>query len=127
MWKFMSSVLSMLYPQAATIARQEKKPFNPNEGTNRYGISFNNDGESVNKPQSSRQTLAYYEFGEEGHFARACPKKSYAFKPVKEGFVPTKFETVNCRHIASRVKAKAEAITENARSVKTQAIRTQNR
>ena len=85
MSRFMSSVLPMPYPQAATTPAQEKKLFNPNEGTNRYGNNFNNQGGSGNKPHSSRQTLACYECGEEGHFARACPKKSEALNSEGPG------------------------------------------
>ena len=40
-----------------------------------------------------------------------------AGRPVKEGFVPAEFKTVNFRHIPSLVKAKAEALAEKARSL----------
>ena len=85
MSKFMSSVLPMPYPQAAVTPTSGKKLFNPNEGANRYGNNFNNQGGSGNKQQSSRQTLACYECGEEGHFARVCPKKSEALNSEGPG------------------------------------------
>ena len=85
MSKFMSSVLLMPYPQAATTSSQEKKLFNPNENSSRYGSNFSNSGGGSNKPQSSRQNLACFECGEEGHFARACPKKSEALNSEGPG------------------------------------------